>query len=114
MSGPDARGPLEPIDQALRDQPEIVPSPAFADRVMRSVRREAADRAGLPFPWHLAGGGLVVAAALTAAALTAGDPAAPTSPTAPPPEWLAHAVAWPTASLAGGLGLARFFGRRET
>ncbi len=98
--------PDDPIDRALRDQPEIAPSPELARRVMRAVRHEAAQRQGLPFPWHLAGGGVAIAAGLTLAALLGGGLTAPAAAPPAPPAWLAPAVAWLASTLVASLGLA--------
>lgn len=39
------------IDRMLREDPRITPSAGFAGRVMVTVRHEAREREGLPFPW---------------------------------------------------------------
>lgn len=104
----------DPIDQALRNEAEITPSPGFPHRVMRSVRQEADRRQAIPFPWTPLVGGLALAAGLTLAAMiSSGAPAAPAL--AAPPAHLASALGWLTATLAASLGVAwwsvRFAGR---
>lgn len=102
------------IDQALRDEPQITPSPGFAWRVMRDVRSEATDNQALPFPWKPLAAGLVLAAGLGIfGALTAQAP--PPVETGERLVYLAPGLAWLAAALAGSLGLAwwsfRFAGR---
>ncbi len=92
------------IDQALRHEPEIAPSPGFSQRVMRSVRHEAAHRRAIPFPWKPIAGGLGVAAAATfIGVLGGGTPSE--AVLAPLPEHLAEALTWLTTTLVGILGL---------
>ena len=104
----------DPIDQALRDEPQITPSAGFSARVMRSVRREADRRQALPFPWKPLAAGVAVSAALALAGALTGE--AP--PQVPAPEgltYLAPALAWLSTALVASLGSAwwsvRFAGR---
>lgn len=102
------------IDQALRNDRRITPSPDFARRVMRSVRTEMAERETLSFPWFLPIGALVVTAGLVLAVVLSGDSPIAT-PTAGRPGSLAPALAWLSTALIASLGLAwwsvRFAGR---
>ena len=89
------------LDQALRNEPEITPSPGFSHRVMRSVRREADLRQAIPFPWKPIAAGLAVTTALTlAGALGGGAPPAPALPAD-----LAAGLGWLSTTLAASLGL---------
>ena len=93
------------IDRALRDEPDITPSSDFSQRVMRTVRTEAASRQAMPFPWQLLGGGLALTAGLTLLGVLGG--AAPADAAlAEPPAYLTTALAWLSTTLAGSLGLA--------
>ena len=92
------------IERALRDEPEISPTPDFAHRVMRSVRHQAADHEAMPFPWKQLAAGLAASAGLALAGVLAGGASAP----APLPELsgeLVNALTWLSTTLVGCLGL---------
>ncbi len=98
------------IDRALREDRTLVPSRGFAFRVMRSVRRQAAERRALPFPWPPLAAGLAATAALTVAGLVAagaggGTPTGAGAPVSEALVQLAPAVAWLTTALVGSFGL---------
>ena len=93
------------IDRAMREDREISPSPGFAPRVMRSVRREAARRQAMPFPWHVVAGGLAIAAALIIASSFTGGMRVDAEAAARL-QSLAPALGWLFAALAGSLGMA--------
>ena len=62
------------IDRMLREDRTIAPSREFALRVMYSVRHEAAQSQGIPFPWKRLGISLAASAAVTAATVYALGP----------------------------------------
>ena len=59
------------LDRILAGQPELLPSPMFAAKVMHAVRREAAAPPPIPFPWKRALPGFAAAAAFIALAAKA-------------------------------------------
>jgi hypothetical protein len=96
----------EDIDQSLRMEARIEPSPAFAARVMVAVREAAEDRAALGFPWKRLLPGLVAAAAIAVAGLWWIEPIdlqglTPLVETSA----LSQAMVWIPSALAGSFAL---------
>src|SRR5438045_1181660 len=58
------------LDRILSSEQEIIPSAAFVDSVMSSVRREAGAPPPIPFPWRRALPGLCAAGIALTSALT--------------------------------------------
>ena len=102
------------IDQALRDEPEITPSPGFAMRVMREVRTTADEHEALPFPWKPLAAGVALAAGLAIVGAFNSEAPAPVE-AGEQLLYLAPGLAWLATALAGSLGIAwwsfRFTGR---
>jgi hypothetical protein len=78
------------IDRALREDPAITPSPAFAVRVMGAVRRQAAEHGALSFPWRRLIPGLAACAVVTVVSLALAPPPAV-------PEVVVRAIEHPAA-----------------
>ena len=91
------------IDEALRQEPSVVPSPAFAARVMRSVRAEADATQAIPFPWGRLGLGLGLAGLVLLLAPTV--EAGPTLAWAMDPV-VSLAAQWVSLTTAGTLAVA--------
>jgi hypothetical protein len=92
----------EELDQLLRSEALIEPSPGFADAVMATIGRELASPGPLPFPWRraapalvLAGGCLVVTMVYVGTLLAGAPAAAAALDTIPGPvAWLAADQRW--------------------
>ncbi len=91
------------IDQALRQEPSVVPSPEFAARVMGSVREQADATQAIPFPWVRLGLGLGLAGLVLLLAPTVAP--GPTLTSAMDPV-VALVAQWVSLTTAGTLAVA--------
>jgi hypothetical protein len=70
-TGPSVGNDDSEIDRILSREDEILPSSGFTVSVMEAVRREAAARPPIPFPWKRALPGLLVGGVVLALVLVA-------------------------------------------
>jgi hypothetical protein len=106
------------LERLLRVDAAIDPSSGFAQRVMASVRQEAATPAPIPFPWRQLVPGVALCAVLIACGAivllrTTGGGLAPTSlpSLSGPALGAAHAIALSLAALGLSGGLTWFSSR---